>query len=141
VAPATDWVFTDNGSPGEFAAFAANLEPNVGGPETDLFLFEFYWNGGDGGRVGTFKFGTGGDANFATCSRCFFIHSSDKDLLAASGVLEIDADSTPIDGVIHATLRDATFVEVTIDPTTLVSTPVPNGLCARVEMLELTFPP
>ena len=43
-------------------------------------------------------------------------------------------------GTIHATLTDATFVEVTIDDLTAVLTPVPNGLCVRVSAMAFSVP-
>jgi hypothetical protein len=121
--------------------YGAVLQPNIGGELLDLFTFLF--DGSEGARTGTFELGQGDDANFATCWRCLLVSTDRNDarvrLLAASGTLEISEGSMIMSGVIQATLTNATFVEISIDPQTGHSTPVPNGFCAHVESMTFSY--
>jgi hypothetical protein len=130
-------LYDDSGLP-DLVAYGAALQPNIGDAGGDFFIFEFWPNGGEGARTGTFQLGQGDDADYATCARCFFVVTDGPNLFATSGTLVISNDSTPMSGVIRATLTDATFVEVTIDPSTAHSTPVPGGRCASVGAFEFS---
>jgi|GEM_PF-6746913 len=72
-------------------------------------------------------------ANYADCSLCMMVlqgcdesYSCDKIFFADEGDLAIAMMDGP-DAPFAATLVDVVFREVTIDPTTYVSTPVPGG--------------
>ncbi len=99
-----------------------------GGPEPDDFQIEFY-----SAAVGTFDLASGIEANFATCERCVLL-SEDiqgvqgmKSYFPDAGALTIStAPGAPELAIGLSGLR---LVEVTIDPDTLVSTPVPGGAC------------
>lgn len=127
---------------GDAALYRAVASPNVNGSNADLVNFEFYgpaFGAYDGQLSGTFDLASGGDANYATCSRCLRVAtdalaaSGAKQFFQQSGTLTLPAGSNHIAGVINATLTDVTLVEVTIAPSpSFVSTPVPNGQCLHI---------
>jgi hypothetical protein len=95
--------------------------------------------------TGTFTLGTNADANYSTCDRCLLVRehaagADDRFFFASSGTLYIHPSSDVIHGVITAELTDVTMTEVTIDPDTVVSTPVPDGECFHIASSELTVP-
>ena len=48
------------------------------------------------------------------------------------GTLTVNAGSDALNGTLQGTLTDVTLVEVTVDPTTFTSTPVPGGACLHL---------
>jgi hypothetical protein len=140
VSDVEPWIFGNAGFPGYLALYQADATPNIGDVAAEYFDFQIYnLSEGEGERTGTFQLGQGIEANFATCARCFFVViDDDVQLFASSGTLVISEDSTPMSGDVHMTLTNATFVEVTIDDETFVSTPVPNGRCVHVTSLDFT---
>lgn len=99
-----------------------------GGPEPDDFQIEFY-----SPDVGTFDMASGDEANFATCKHCVLLSEDiegiqgGKSYFPDAGALSISTAPGPQDlAIVLSGLR---LVEVTIDPNTFISTPVPGGAC------------
>jgi len=116
------------------------------GPDGTLSL-EFY-SVGEGGLLPTAPSGPGDyelaanpdDRNYATCTTCALLRSPERRFFATSGTIRVNAIDVA-GRSINATLVDATFVEVTIDPVTFVSTPVSNGLEWCVGSVEIDYQP
>jgi hypothetical protein len=87
--------------------------------------------------TGTFDLASAGaNDNYATCSQCIYIFQDvdnmdveDKFFFQSEGTMTI-SDTDLIDANVSAgTLKDVKLVESTVDPSTYISTPVPNGAC------------
>ncbi len=108
---------------------------NIVGAGLDMFEIEFYEpNGGD--QTGMFDLSQAPNDNYETCGQCV-LAIADYDatrtiFYASQGTIDIDPASLPQGGKVDMTFTDVTLVEVTIDTVTLVSTPVPNGLCLHL---------
>ncbi|MFO0613851.1 MAG: hypothetical protein U0414_14760 [Polyangiaceae bacterium] len=120
------------------ALYRALSAPNYDGATADILNVEFYAGGTfNGQNTGTFDLSMGGDDNYETCSRCVrgisdVVSGTSKQFFQQSGTMTIPAGSMHLNGTINATLTDVTLIEVTIDPNTFVSTPVPNGACLHI---------
>ncbi len=108
-----------------------------GGPEPDDFQIEFY-----NPAVGTFNLASGIETNFATCEHCVLL-SEDiqgvqglKSYFPDAGALTISTAPGPQELAIA--LSGLRLVEVTIDPNTFISTPVPGGACL-VQVVDPIF--
>jgi hypothetical protein len=121
--------------------YYATPTPDMGDPATpDVLLIGFYGSGFDpslnGEQKGTFDLSMGGDNNLATCSRCLVVLQDNatqgKTFMAQSGTLIVQMDSDQLHGSVNATVTNVDLVEVTIDPNTNTSTPVPGGECRHV---------
>ena len=145
--------FASGMSDGTASAFSATPMPNQGDmTEDDMVSLEFYGSAFDstdnGEKTGTFDLSMGGDNNYATCSRCLslFVDPSvpGKTFFQVAGTLEIDASSDQLNGTVSGTLTNVTLVEVTVDGTTFMSTPVPGGAClhlATASVMAAPVPP
>jgi hypothetical protein len=142
--------FVKYGANGTFGAFDALVAPGVGDPaDDDLADVAFYGPDADhpnldGGDVGTFDLSAGADANLATCSRCVTL-SQDIDatgptFFQQSGSLTVAAGSDQLNGAVDATLTNVTLIEVTVDPDTFQSTPVPGGACLHIASAVVSMP-
>lgn len=129
------------GADGDAALYGAELTPNLGGVDADVFRAEFYGPGTgsfDGGLTGTFDLTMNGDDNYATCSRCLrVIDDEDTLYFQSQGTLVIDAASEQLTGFLSASVTNLRLVEVTIDTTTFESTPVPGGACLEIASADL----
>ncbi len=121
----------------------------LGGSSPDYAYVDFYGPGVDpsydGDKKGTFSLGTGTDANFETCARCVLAEqdsgaADDALFFASAGTMVIASGSDHMNGFPTVTLTDVTLVEVTIDDTTHVSTPVANGRCLHLTSGSMSFP-
>ena len=108
----------------------------------DILTVELYFNGGNmGAAEGPHLFAFLGE-NYETCTTCSIIYenctdatSCDRAFLATEGLLDITA-SSKLDGEsFTGTITNARYVEVTIDPTTLESTEVPDGDVWCIDMV------
>ncbi len=115
----------------QIAAYSAELS-SMGGKGADFFFMEFY--GEAFGQTGTFALGQGDNGNYATCFQCLLLCLDyDKDegchqrFFADRGALLLI--NAPGEDDLEFHLTGWRFVEVTIDPTTYESTPVPGGTC------------
>ena len=101
----------------------------------DLIYFEFY-----SAATGTFDLGSGANANYLSCAQCIHVlqdldpQTSDpqKQLFQSGGSLTIDMNTVPGAADIGLTWSNLQLVEVTIDPNTFESTPVPGGVCLSI---------
>jgi hypothetical protein len=135
---------------GTASAFGSTISPDQGDTtDPDGFSLEFYGSAFDasydGENTGTFDLSMGGDDNYATCSRCLSVlsdpSSTGKTFFTKSGTLTVDASSMQLTGNLTGTLTDLTLVEVTIDQSTFMSTPVPGGACLHIASATLTGTP
>lgn len=120
--------------------YGAEVSPNLGGPDADVFVALFYGPGAgsfDGGLTGSFDLTMNGDDNFATCSRCLLVGDGDRSYFQSQGTLVIESDSQQLTGYLNASVTGLRLVEVTIDPDTAASTPVPNGACLEIASADL----
>lgn len=101
--------------------------------------------------TGAFALGAGNNANYSSCDQCVIIYEDisgttfTKAYFATSGVFSVDAVNsslsydigtgkwTTIVNGYKGSLTTVKLVEVTIDSTTLVSTPVANGKCITID--------
>jgi hypothetical protein len=121
----------------------------IGGSSPDYVYVEFYGPGVDptfdGDKKGSFTLGSGKEANFETCARCVLAEqdsggSGDALFFASGGTMVIASGSDQMHGFPTVTFSDVTLVEVTLDDTTSVSTPVPNGRCLHLASGSMSFP-
>lgn len=133
--------FVSAGAGSGVALYRSQTTPNYNGANVDILNAEFYGSAVDpsfnGENAGTFDLSMNGDDNYSSCSRCMravsdAVSATPKQFFQQSGTLTIPAGSNHINGTINATLTDVTLIEVTIDTTTFVSTPVANGQCIHI---------
>jgi hypothetical protein len=128
------WVSDVEPSYGEYVSL---LAPNLGSAAEDGLILAFYSD-----DVGTFRVGHGVDSRWSTCERCFLVNIQDDTLdglwfYGAEGTLAVDADSTPMSGILDATATDVTFIQVDASD---LETPVPNGDCLHLATATITKP-
>lgn len=107
------------------------VDLGFGDATPDILYFEFYDAAVGPGGVGTFDVGSGADSNYSTCIHCIKAvqdsgSPNEKIMFQSAGTLVV---STPPGGTTVDLMFDGTLIEVTIDPATFVSTPVPGGEC------------
>ena len=114
-----------------FASYAATIVPG-GGVEGELVL-ESYLD-----ETGSIDLGTASQSSYTTCTQCVFVRLSDgRIFLQESGQLTLTGDSQSSLGVLRGDLSGLQLTEVTLDPHTSESTPVPGGAC--VQVADLSF--
>lgn len=103
-----------------------------GGTAPDLLDLEIYYDG----SPGTFDLSAGDDANYATCAHCVLLYRDiDPDAGPAKTFFQTAGALTYVDTAaesqteLDVQISGLRLVEVTIDPGTFVSTPVPDGEC------------
>lgn len=114
---------------------------NLGSSLDDAIQFEFYDDDDDldGELTGTFALGDDIDQNYETCARCVRVFQDAdstalvKTYFPISGTVTIDDTSRQMLGTPLVDYSDVTLVEVTIDETTNVSTPVIGGDCIHLD--------
>ncbi|MGI5864106.1 MAG: DUF4215 domain-containing protein [Myxococcales bacterium] len=125
----------DIGEGGSYMAMQSEL-PSADGT-VDLLSLELYPGFGsmtNGILPGTYTI-EGDDLNYGTCGICVRLignltaTSADAEYYITGGTVVIDQ----VEGEFQATLTDATFVEVTIDGGTYMSTPVPGGCTSAID--------
>lgn len=112
-----------------------------GGPGPDRVELQFFGEGYN--TTGTLSLTAGGNANFATCTVCVLVVQDEdagagveKLLFQFAGSAHIAA-STPTgpSPTLDVTFSALQVQEVTINPSTFVSTPVVDGACYRASDL------
>jgi len=98
----------------------------------DVFQIEFY-----AASAGTIDLASATNANYETCEQCVLMYvDGDNDtpriFYQSAGTMTLDATSDVDNGVIKAGFTGLHLVEVTIDASTFVSTPVVGGACIDV---------
>lgn len=103
----------------------------LGGPAPDLLDLEIY-----DGSPGTFELSAGNDANYATCAHCVLLHRDinpdtgpAKTFFQTAGTLTYTDAAAETQTELDVQISGLRLVEVTFDPNTYESTPVPNGEC------------
>ncbi len=100
----------------------------------DILSIWFY---GDGLSPGSYSLMDGGDANYATCSRCVLVVENlsgdtfSKTYFQQYGTLNIDYVDSNSGSI--GSLDELRLIEVSIDSSTVVSTPVPGGDCLHIQ--------
>jgi hypothetical protein len=116
------------------------IDEGYGSPAlVDDISFQFY-NLGAGFHTGSINLATGDDSNYQTCSECLLVFQDFNDstnqytkaFFQSQGVLTIDPTTPPGSDPIILSWSNVKLVEVTIDPNTFISTPVPNGACYNI---------
>jgi hypothetical protein len=120
-----------------FGRYLSLISPNLGSPAEDALILGFFSD-----EVGTFEVGSGIDATYSTCERCFIANVQDSTadglwFYGISGTLVVEAGSEPMSGVINATATDVTFIQV--DPESL-ETRVDGGACLHLAAATITKP-
>lgn len=110
----------------------------LGGPLPDFGRLDIYNNG----SAGSFALGTGPESNYATCDHCVLVYrdiannAPGKTFFQSAGTLTLP--QPPGAATLDISFTDLTLVEVTIDPDTFISTPVPGGEC-YVQVSDVLF--
>ncbi len=135
---------TDNCAPVDVAGWSTDpdnpqmlsgLVSPIGGPDPDQASLQFFESSTVKITPGTYDLSSGADANFATCAHCLLVFEDVSGSGAAttffqqSGTLTLASITSPPNGVVAGALTNAKLVEVTVDPNTYESTPVPGGAC------------
>jgi hypothetical protein len=128
----------DGGECGEYRLGDGVADLGFGGSAPDYISFGFYSNGGTP-PLGSFDLASDVNDNYATCEQCILVlgdsdgEQATRYFFQSSGSL-IVAGEAPPGSAMELTLiwSNLTLVEVTIDPETFASTPVPNGACYDV---------
>ena len=115
------------------------VDRGFGGASPDTIAFNFNSADASPPDTGTFVLGTGVNSNTSTCLQCIVVSEDVGDngpakyLFPTAGTLTIDAKTVPgVDSQLNLTWSGVTVAEVTIDPDTRVSTPVPDGECYTI---------
>ncbi|MFH2008687.1 MAG: hypothetical protein ABI333_19020 [bacterium] len=111
---------------------------DLGGPRGYAIIVELWGDYVAGGiTTGSHQLGVGADANYATCAYCaLLIECADPDcnnamkyFMPLAGTLQLDEIGLANAGDVRGSLSDVNWKEVTINPETADSTPVPAGPC------------
>jgi hypothetical protein len=140
VYPNTAFFYLSSASTPNYAAYAAVVRPNISTPAVDFFLIDFFSQAAT--TSGHFALGVGEQENFATCLRCVSLSdgsASGRFFFATSGTLEMEQAADVFAGSLTATLRDVTYVEVTLGEDSLY-VPVPDGECFHVTLAQVAVP-
>lgn len=111
-----------------------------GGPAA--LQFEFYAGSGLDPVTGMINLGAGSQNNYATCSACLRLITTDasgmlaKQFFQDGGTLNLTEDPFTTHKMV-GTATDVSLVEVTIDSNTFQSTPVAGGVCLSLGTLTL----
>lgn len=97
--------------------------------------------------VGSYNLASAGiNDNYATCKECVYIYQDvvndveEKLFFQSQGTLEITETDPMAPNVSKGSLKNVRLVEVTLDMN-FSSTPVPNGACYDIPLLEWDFTP
>lgn len=116
---------------------STSADLGFGGPGPDRIELQFFDSSYN--ATGTFDLTAGGNANFATCAVCVLVVQDvgggagvEKQLFQSAGAVTVHPSTPPGPSpALNIELSGVRVVEVTIDPDTFVSTPVPGGACYR----------
>ncbi len=111
----------------------ATFTPQLGAADPDLAELQFFSD-----DTGSIDLSVAPNDNYATCNECALVFEDAtmsgvaKTYFQVSGQLSLDATSQPTAGLVSGSITDVKLVEVTIDPMTFESTPVPGGGCLHI---------
>jgi len=127
------------GSPDAFAAYQVDPDMDTdlgyGDSRPDLISFEFYTISSPALVAGTFDLASALNSNYATCDQCVLVYrdfvtgNASQTFFQTAGTLTVDAATIPGSDPITMTWQNVHLIEVTLDPVSFESTPVPNGDC------------
>ncbi len=140
----TEPFVTVNAVAGIGSVVASELERGEG---TDLLMLEFYQFTGPQ-EAGDYDLAASPDSNYETCERCvrvlFGIEEQGPQTVfyQVEGTLSLEVPDAVGDSRSKGSLEGLVLVEVTVDPYSYRSTPVPAGACLEVAPFEwdLTLP-
>ncbi len=131
-------------SDGSASLWAGSTDPNIDDSALlDHFNLEFYAD-----DTGTFDLAAAPNDNYEVCMECVRVIADvdetggtiGKQYFQSGGTLEIDAATPPVTGTaFKGKLTNVTLVEVEIDSTTFVSTPVAGGQCLHIASADLNI--
>ena len=131
-----------------YTSYEYNVDPQIDTAASDYLWVDFYVGGEyDGDLTGqTFVLGTGGDENYASCSRCvwFGVDVGDSGFAttyfyAKSGELQISSTSLQMSGYPDVHLTDVLLTEVTLNSDTHVSHEIVGGRCLHLASADLVI--
>lgn len=131
---ADDLLSTTNPSAPNF--YMSGVTEGTPTPFDDFVIAQFFSS-----AQGTFDLATGNNTNYATCDQCILVHenvdeSSNPETVffQESGTVTV-VEGIPTEATGAGTIVKAVLAEVTLDPSTYQSTPVPNGRCIYISTL------
>ncbi len=128
------------------AYLEADIVENVDGPKRDVLSMSFWYSPTQTTWTGVQDLGSLDNENFSTCTTCFNVYSDAIDAVTpvnpyfqTAGTFDLGSTLIDFDGsgyafITNGTIANAHFVEVTVDLSTRISTPVPNGKCFDIVM-------
>lgn len=125
-------------------AVSGRYSPNTQGTEVDFLSLEVFPTGAAALTPGIRDLSKTPNDNYETCEYCVRADEDDKTAnrriyLATSGTVELTSvDSAS--GASSGKLRNVRLVEVTIDPVSHVSKPVPGGQCLMLSSASWDIP-
>jgi len=122
----------DPESSDDFILWSGPLTADLGTGGDAIINFEFY---AGGTLTGAIDLGAGMNNNYETCAACIRVlalnaagDAVEKRFFQSGGTMTLTEDPFA-NQRLAGNLTDVTLIEVTIDPMTFKSTPVPNGAC------------
>jgi len=110
------------------------LDTELGDGTDDVFRMSFYDD-----TTGDIDLGSDPNDNYETCEQCLQLFEDyvDEETYARryfqrSGTIMIDPASVPEAGPLIVSTSNVVLEEITVDPMTLESTPVPDGACVEL---------
>jgi len=126
--------------------YSMRLNVNLGSPVPDYFVLKFFnYNERTEMPTGTFPLGEGMNENTGGCAECLNVFVDQLTANSAPAMLLFQSAGSitllhdPRDTILRGSVQGLTLVEVTLDPETQASEPVPGGLCVTVEDLTWDF--
>jgi len=113
----------------------ATTDLGYGNSQPDTISFEFYTFNSPALAAGTFDLGSALNSNYSSCDQCVLAYRdfaggvASQAFFQTAGTLTVDGATIPGSDPITMTWQNVNLIEVTIDPSTFESTPVPNGDC------------
>lgn len=125
-------------------ALSGRYSPNTQGAEADFLSLEFFPSGSAALNPGARELSKTPNDNYRTCEYCVRADEDDKTgnrhiYLAASGTVELTSVDSAT-GASSGKLRNVRLVEVTIDPVSHESKPVPGGNCLMLSSASWDVP-
>jgi hypothetical protein len=112
--------------------------PDQGAADPDFVRVALYEEGTYSQAPGTFNLATAPDDNYQTCNHCVLAvvdpnATAPKVYYQQSGTMTLTQVTSPPTEQMAGSLLNVKLIEVTIDSTTFLSTPVPNGGCLLIQ--------
>ncbi len=123
----------------------ALVQTPLGGADEDVVLLQLF----DPQTAGTFDLSTPPDDNYEACEHCVALGIDwpvDADdpverYFQSAGTLTLTKAYSAADPSVRGSLKNVKLIEVTMDPDTFHTTPVPNGKCITIKSLVFDYSP